>query len=105
MATKKTRKNRKRKPLAPPLSFLDRSIYIIIMVLSFALFLGAILAFLFCVEEKYSTEPSVIAFSFGAGCFGFIPLLLFIGMFLNKNLHKRRKICFLRNTPNIPIGR
>lgn len=104
MKTKKARKNRRRKPLAPPLSFLDRSIYSIAMFLSFILPLGGVILLMFCADAKYSAESGVIAYILGKGFFWFVPLLFFVvisgviwaesGLVDRKPLFGKRDVCY-----------
>ncbi|MBR4308182.1 MAG: hypothetical protein IKT58_01165 [Oscillospiraceae bacterium] len=78
MATKKARKNRKRKPLAPPLSFLDRCIYGIVILMSFTLPIVGIILLMHFAERKYTADPTVLAYACGNEWLCLFPFVLYI---------------------------
>ena len=77
----KVKKKRKHKPQSPPLSALDKFLYVMVAVIHLALMACAAIVFVWVIPSAIAySDNSVVAFSNTAGGFAAFPLLFFLMM-------------------------
>ncbi len=74
----KVKKHRKHKPQPPPLSWLDKFLYLMLIIFHFALIVVAVVLFVFLIPSAIAhTDKTVVAFNNSAGELCVLPICFF----------------------------